>query len=100
MTSSDKSRELNITSNLKSKHLPCKPNQKKNGGQIKLRKKKKRNFSPNWWSLNSCAGPEGGQGVLTPNPENHENIGFLYNTGPDPLKNHKANKPAFNVGPS
>ena len=35
----------------------------------------------------------GGQG-------NHKNIGFLSNTGPDPLKNHKATKPAFNVGPS
>ena len=30
--------------------------------------------------------------------KNHENIGFLSNTGPDPLKNHKATKPAFNVG--
>ena len=29
--------------------------------------------------------------------ENHKNIGFLSNTGPDPLKNHKATKPAFNV---
>ena len=29
---------------------------------------------------------------------NHKNIGFLSNTGPDPLKNHKATKPAFNVG--
>ena len=28
------------------------------------------------------------------------NIGFCSNTGPDPLKNHKATKPAFNVGPS
>ena len=41
----------------------------------------------------------GGQGVRTP-LENHKNIGFLSNTGPDPLKNHKATKPAFNVGPS
>ena len=24
---------------------------------------------------------------------------FLSNTGPEPLKNHKATKPAFNVGP-
>ena len=31
-------------------------------------------------------------------PENHKNIGFLCNTGPGPLKNHKATKPAFNVG--
>ena len=27
-------------------------------------------------------------------------IGLLSNTGQDPLKNHKATKPAFNVGPS
>ena len=44
--------------------------------------------------------PEGGgggggeHGVLThPPPENHKNIGFLSNTGPDPFKNHKATKP-------
>ena len=31
----------------------------------------------------SCADPEGGgQGVRTPRPENHKNIGFLCNTGP------------------
>ena len=30
----------------------------------------------------------------------HKNIGFLSNTGPDPLKNQKATKPALNVGPS
>ena len=28
--------------------------------------------------------------------KNHKNIGFLSNTGPDLLKNHKATKPAFN----
>ena len=28
-----------------------------------------------------------------------QNIGFLSNSGPDPLKNHKATKLAFNVGP-
>ena len=46
--------------------------------------------------------PEGGQGLRTPPPppENHINIGFLSNTGPDPLKNHKVTKPDFNVGPS
>ena len=37
----------------------------------------------------SWTDPEGGQGVWTP-LENHKNIGFLGNTGPDPLKNHKA----------
>ena len=40
----------------------------------------------------------GGQGVRTP-LENHKNIGFLINTGPDSLKNHKATKLAINVGP-
>ena len=29
-------------------------------------------------------------------PENHKNIGFLSNTCPDTLTNHKATKPAFN----
>ena len=32
--------------------------------------------------------------------KNHKNIGFLCNTSPDPLKNHKATKPTFNVGSS
>ena len=35
-----------------------------------------------------------------PTPENHKAIGFLSNTGPEPLKIHKATKPAFNYGPS
>ena len=42
----------------------------------------------------SCVDSDGGTG------KNHKNIVFLSNTGPDPLKNHKATKPAFNVGPS
>ena len=37
----------------------------------------------------------GGQGVWTP-PEKSQKYS---NTGLDPLKNHKATKPAFNVGP-
>ena len=43
----------------------------------------------------------GGQGWDPPPPhlKNHKNIGFLSNTGLDPLKNHKATKPALNVGP-
>ena len=41
----------------------------------------------------------GGQGVRTTSEKSHK-IGFLSNTGPDPLKNHKATKPAFNVGQS
>ena len=43
----------------------------------------------------ACADPEGGgQGVRTPPPplENYKNIGFLSNTGPDPLKMKKVNK--------
>ena len=44
----------------------------------------------------SCADPEGGQGVRTP-LENYKNIGLLSNSGPDPLNNHKANKPTFNL---
>ena len=31
--------------------------------------------------------------------KNNKTIGFLINTGPDPIKNHKAMRPAFNVGP-
>ena len=45
------------------------------------------------------ADPEGGGGPDLP-LKNHKNIGFLSNTGPDPLKNHNATKPTFNVGPS
>ena len=33
-------------------------------------------------------------------PKSHKSIGLLSNTGPDFLKNHKATKPTFNVGPS
>ena len=42
-----------------------------------------------------CADPE-----EAPPLKNHKNIGFLSNTGLDPLKNHKATNPAFNVGPA
>ena len=48
----------------------------------------------------TCVDPEGGQRVGTPYPKNHKNKGFLCNTDLDPLKNHKATKPALNVGPS
>ena len=41
------------------------------------------------------AGGGGGQPL-----KNHKNIGFPNITCPDPLKNHKAAKPTFNVGPS
>ena len=46
---------------------------------------------------------EGGQRVWTP-PHTHTEKSQKYrvskHTGPDPMKNHKAIKPAFNVGPS
>ena len=38
--------------------------------------------------------------TLLPPLKKSQNIGFLSNTGPDPLKNHKATKPAFTVRPS
>ena len=44
-------------------------------------------------------GGGGGQGVWT-SMKNHKSIAFLSNTGPDPLKNHKATKPAFTSGQS
>ena len=47
----------------------------------------------------SCTDPEGGTGGPD-SPEKSQKIGFLSNTGPDPLKNYKATKPAFNVWPS
>ena len=45
-------------------------------------------------------GYRGGTGGREPPLKKHKNIGFLCNTGQDPLKNPKATKPAFNVGPS
>ena len=49
-------------------------------------------------------GSRGGGGVTRgPDPppplNNYKNIGFLSNTGPDPLQNHIATKAVFNVGP-
>ena len=35
-----------------------------------------------------------------PPPEKSQKYSFVKNSGPDPLKSHKATKPAFNVGPS
>ena len=52
--------------------------------------------------FNFMSGSRGGggeEGVRTPH-EKSQNMGFLSNTGPDHLKNHKATKPAFNVGSS
>ena len=47
--------------------------------------------------------PPGGRVSVPPAPppkKNHKNIGFLSGTGPDPLKNDKATKQAFDVGSS
>ena len=41
----------------------------------------------------------GGPPPPPPPLKNHKNIGLLSNTGPDPLENKKATKPAFHVGP-
>ena len=46
----------------------------------------------------ACADPEGDRGSGSP-LKNHKNIGFLSNTGPDPLEYHKATKSSFNDGP-
>ena len=47
----------------------------------------------------SCGDPEMGTGGLD-STEKSQNIGFLNITGLYPLKNQKATKPAFTVGPS
>ena len=44
----------------------------------------------------SMRGSRGRQGSGS-SLKNHKNIGFLKNTGPNHLKNHKAIKPAFNL---
>ena len=44
----------------------------------------------------TCADPVGPAPTAL---ENHKDIGFLNSTGPDPLENHKATKPVFNVRP-
>ena len=49
---------------------------------------------------NPCADPVGGTGGSGHPLKYQKAIQFLNKTGPDPLKNHKATKPAFNVGPS
>ena len=40
----------------------------------------------------------GGTGGPDPAEKPPKNLGFLSNTGSDPLKNHKATKPVFNIG--
>ena len=48
----------------------------------------------------SMGGSKRGTGVRIPPLNNHRYIGFPSNIDPDPLKIHKATKPAFNVGSS
>ena len=50
----------------------------------------------------TCADPDGvGAGGPDHYPlKNYRTIGFLSNTGPDPLNIRIASKPALNVGPS
>ena len=50
-------------------------------------------------ALKPMRGSRGGAGGPDPPEYSQKNIGFLSNTGPDPLKNHKTTKLAFNVGP-
>ena len=52
------------------------------------------------FKIQACADPEGGGVGGQDSPENHKIIGFLSNTGLDPLKKNKATKLAFNVEPS
>ena len=56
------------------------------------------------YQLSMDGDPEGDTGGPDPPPPPPEKSHFFFfailNTGPDPLKNHKATKPAFNVGPS
>ena len=40
------------------------------------------------------------QGVQIPPLKSHKSIGFISHSGPSPLKNHKATKPAVNDEPS
>ena len=50
----------------------------------------------------ACADPKGNGGFRSPSHfplEKHKTTGFLSNTGPDPLENLKASKPALNVRP-
>ena len=46
----------------------------------------------------SIGGGGGGAGGPDPPLNNHKIQGFLSNTGQDPMKNHKAAKPTFNLG--
>ena len=50
--------------------------------------------------MHGSRGGGGDSGSGPPPLAKSQKYRFLRNTGPDPLKNHKATKPAFNVWPS
>ena len=71
--------------------------------QIHLEKKHKYMTSTKVTNnVNCMRGSRGARGVRTPTPRDRlkKTIGYLRNTDPDPLGNHKFIKQAFNVGPS
>ena len=49
--------------------------------------------------MRGSRGGDRGSGHPLSAGKNHNATGFLSNIGPDPLGNHKATKPAFDVGP-
>ena len=51
-------------------------------------------------SRDMCGSRGGGGGGGQDPPRKSQSYGLLSNTGLDPLENHKATKPAVNVGPS
>ena len=56
-------------------------------------------YTANSWFV-KCTFMRGSRGWGCTLPlENDKSMGFLSNTGLDPLKNHKATNPAFSVGP-
>ena len=55
---------------------------------------------PDLFLRETCADPEGGHRVRAPPEKSRKYRVPLQITGPNPLKNHKATKPAFNFGPS
>ena len=52
----------------------------------------------NSFDMRPCADPDGGGAGGSGSTEKSPR--YIKNTGPDPLKYHKATKPEFNVGPS
>ena len=55
-----------------------------------------KNILNSFFHLRGFRGWDRGSGLPL---KTHKKVGFLSNTGPDPLKNYKVTKQAFNVGP-